>query len=134
MPTVEVPAQLDVEHLIEAVKQLSPAELRKFSQQFTAWRDKNGTQAGKEAKLLSQIEENSKLSAPEQRRFNRLRRKRQDETLTKQEELELQGLWQRVEHMNVMRLKALTKLARHRGTDVKALMRELGLSENKSVF
>lgn len=134
MPTVQVPAQLDVEHLIAAVKQLSPAELREFSRQFTAWRDKNGTQAGKEAKLLSQIEKNSQLPVAEQRRFNRLRRKRQGETLTKQEEQELQDLWQHVEQMNVVRLTALTKLAQYRGTDVKKLIRELGLSENKSVF
>lgn len=47
---------------------------------------------------------------------------------------ELQDLWQRVEQMNVVRLTALTKLAQHRGTDVKKLMSELRLSENKSVF
>ena len=134
MPTVEVPAQLNVEHLIAAVKQLSPTELREFSRQFTGLRDKNSTQASKEAKLLSQIEKNSQLPVAEQRRFNRLRRKRQDETLTKQQEQELQDLWQRVEQMNVVRLTALIKLAQHRGTDVKKLMSELRLSENKSVF
>ena len=134
MPTVEVPAQLNVEHLIAAIKQLSPTELREFSRQFTGLRDKNGTQAGKETKLLSQIEKNSQLPVAEQRHFNRLRRKRQDETLTKQQEQELQGFWQRVEQMNVVRLKALTKLAQHRSTDVKTLMRELKLSENKCAF
>ena len=30
MPTVQVPAQLTVEHLMAAVKQLSPAELCEF--------------------------------------------------------------------------------------------------------
>ncbi len=134
MPTVQVPAQLSVEHLVEAVKQLSPAELREFSQEFDALRKKNGTQAGKEAKLLEQIKEHSQLPVAEQRRFNRLRRKRQDATLTEQEEQELQDLWQQVEQMNVARLKALTKLAQYRGTDIKTLMRELGLSENKCVF
>ena len=134
MPTVHVPAQLSVEHLVEAAKQLSPAELREVLQKLTSLRDKNGTQAGKEAKLLSQIKENSHLPVAEQRRFNRLRRKHQDGTLTKQQEQELQDLWQRVEQMNVARLKALTKLAQHRDTDVKTLMHELKWSENKCVF
>jgi hypothetical protein len=36
MPTVQVPAQLTVEHLMAAVKQLSPAELGEFLRQLTA--------------------------------------------------------------------------------------------------
>jgi len=32
MPTVQVPAQLAVEHLIAAVMQLSPDELREFTE------------------------------------------------------------------------------------------------------
>jgi hypothetical protein len=31
MPTVLVPARLTVEHLMTAIKQLSPAELREFA-------------------------------------------------------------------------------------------------------
>jgi hypothetical protein len=64
----------------------------------------------------------------------RLRRKQQAEELTKTEEQELQALWQRVEQMNVTRLRALSNLARHRGTDAKTLMREVGLSENRDVL
>lgn len=64
MPTVLVPAQLTVEHLMAAVKQLSPAELHAFVQQFAAWQDKNGAQADEEAILLAVIEENSRRPAP----------------------------------------------------------------------
>jgi hypothetical protein len=49
-------------------------------------------------------------------------------------ETELQSLWQRVEQMNVARLEALTQLAQRHGTDVRTLMRELGLKENRDVF
>ena len=134
MPTVQVPAQLTVEHLMAAVKQLSPAELREFTWQFAEWQKQNGKQVDEEAALLACIEENSRLPAAEQRRFNRLRRKRQAETLTKPEEAELQALWQRVEQMNVVRLEALTKLAQRRGTDVRTLMRQLGLAKRPDVF
>ena len=122
MPTVHVPAQLSVEHLMATVKQLSPVELHEFMQQIAAWQQQNGQQSDEEAALLICIEKNSRLPTTEQRRFNRLRRKRQDETLTKGEEETLQALWQRVEQMNVARLEALTRLAHLHGTDVRACM------------
>lgn len=134
MPTVQVPAQLSVEHLIAGVKQLSPTELGEFKRQFAKWQEHNGNQTKEEGALLACIEENSHLPAADQRRFNRLRRRRQAETLSRAEEAELQALWQRVERMNVVRLEALTTLARQRDTDVKTLMRKLGLAENLHVF
>jgi hypothetical protein len=116
--------------LLAAVKQLSAAELRAFEEQFATWRGQNGENRGRqsdEMNLLATIRRNSNLPDSQQRRFERLRRKRQAERLNKREEKELQGLWQRVESMNVARLGALMELARRRGTDVKTLMRELGL-------
>jgi hypothetical protein len=134
MPTVQAPVHLTVDHLLSAVKQLSPAELQTFMQQLATWQQQNGQPADEEAALLACIKENSRLSAAEQRRFNRLRRKRQAATLTKAETAELQALWQRVERMNVVRLEALTTLAQQRGTDVRTCMRELGLVESLDVF
>jgi hypothetical protein len=123
MATVQAQAERTVEQLLTAVKQLSPVQLCEFERRFAAWR-----------KLLTCIQGNSGLSAPEQGRFNRLRRKNQAKTLTKAEEHELQALWRRVEQMNVARLEALVELARRRGADVNTLMSELGLSENRDVF
>jgi hypothetical protein len=136
--------KLTISELLGAVKQLSPAELHEFTRQFLVWQEQNGMQvsqskiprseAEEEMALLACIEENSRLPQALQQRFNLLRRKRQAETLTKSEEAELQALWQRVEQMNVARLEALTKLAQRRSTDVRTLMRELGLKENRNVF
>jgi hypothetical protein len=134
MPTVEVPVQLTVKHLMTAIKQLSTTELQEFLQQLAAWQQHNGHQAEEEAALLARIKENSSLPTTKQRRFDRLRRKRQAGTLTKPEAAELQALWQQVEQMNVTRLQALTDLAQRRGTDVKTCMRELGLVESPDVF
>ena len=77
MPTVQVPVQLTVDHLMTAIKQLSPAELHEFMQQLTAWQQYNGQQAEEEAALLARIKESSSLPTAKQRRFDRLRRKRQ---------------------------------------------------------
>jgi hypothetical protein len=116
-----------------AIKQLSPAELHEFMQQLAAWQQ-DGRQVEEEAALLARIQENSRLPATAQRRFNRLRRKRQAGALTASEAAELQALWQRVEQMNVTRLQALTTLAQRRGTEVRTCMRELGLAESPDVF
>jgi hypothetical protein len=134
MPTVQVPAQLTVEHLMAAVKQLSPAEWYEFQQQLAAWQAQNGAREATEAELVVCIKANSRLPAAAQRRFNRLRQKRQAETLTPAEAEELRTLWQRVEAMNVARLQALTTLAQQRGTDVRTLMHDLGLTDNLSAF
>src|SRR5437660_10133494 len=88
----------NVEDLLAAVKQLPPADLGEFQRQFAAWSGQNNEPAralspkGDEAALLAVIRANSGLPATEQRRFNRLRRKRQIETLTGAEETQLQAL------------------------------------------
>ena len=140
MGTVQAHARSSVDELLAAIKQLPAAELSDFERQFAAWReqtnglDADSSEEADEVALLARIRANSRLPAAEQRRFERLRRKRQAEEITNSEEKELQALWQRVEQMNVARLQALTELARRRGTDVKTLLRELGLRENLHVF
>jgi hypothetical protein len=129
MPTVEVPAQLSVEHLMAAIKQLSPAEWQEFQRQFTEWQAQNGVAEETETQLLARIRENSSLPASDQERLNRLRRAQQGGVLTPSEQVEYQALWQRVEQMTVARLKALTQLASRRNTDVRALTAELGIPE-----
>jgi hypothetical protein len=140
MATVPTRPSWTADDLFAAVKRLPPAELREFQRRFAAWwgegREPNTGSfvEGDEETLLAAIRDNSTLPAPEQRRFNRLRRKRQAGTLTGPEEKQLQALWSRVEQMNVARLEALGELARRRGTDIQTLMRQLGLPENRDVF
>jgi hypothetical protein len=125
---------MTADELLAAVKQLPPAERARFQRQVAALGGQDYAvgadplEAADEETLLAQIREHSALPGPDQRHFNRLRRKRQAERLTKAEEKELQAFWQRVERMNVSRLRALNALARQRGTDVRTLLGELGLS------
>ena len=127
MPTVLVPAQLTVEHLMVAVKQLSSAELHEFAQQFAAWQEKSNGQEDEDAALLAAIEENSRLPATDQRRYERLRRKCEHRTLTAQELTQYQALLQQLEARNVKRVEALIALAQRRSTTLQGVMAELGL-------
>ena len=109
-------------------------ELREFQRQLAAWTGTHNGSDRTEEELLAIIQENSTLPAREQRRIDRLRRKRQAGTLSGPEEKQLQALWSQVEVMNATRLEALVELSRHRGTDVKALMGQLGLPENRDAL
>ncbi len=121
-------------HAIAVIKSLPPAELRKFNRQFSTWQQHGREIADDEALLLERIKENSVLPASQKRRFDRLRRKRQKESLTAGELEELQGFWRQVEQMNVQRLEALYQLAQRRGMTLREIMRELGFVENQDVF
>jgi Zn-dependent M32 family carboxypeptidase len=127
MPTVEVPVQLTVKHLMTAIKQLSTTGLQEFLQQLAAWQQHNGQQAEEEAVLLARIEENSHLPAAEQRRYEQLRRKCERRTLTERELTEYQALLQQLEARNVKRIEALIALAQQRRTTLRGIMAELGL-------
>lgn len=137
MASVRTPKKRIVGKLLTAVKQLTSVELQQFERGFIEWigqaKARNWHEMDEDT-LLETIRLNTSLPAMDQRRFNRLRRKLQAEQLLKPEEKELQSLWQRAERMTVTRLRALAELARRRGTDVKSVMRQLGIPENKNAF
>ena len=124
MPTVLVPAQLTVEHLMAAIKQLSPAELREFAQHFAAWQEKNGVQADEEAQLIQATK--TRLPAAEERRLKRLIAKSERGTLSPKESDEYRVLAQRAEQLGVKRTEALAEIVRRWGKPVKVVMAEIG--------
>ena len=128
MPGPQVSQTMNVEQLVEAVKHLPPAGLREFERQFTDWKRQNGRKACNEAKLLAVVEDNSRLPETEHRKWNRLRRKLHAETITDEELLELQSLNQQLEARNVKRVEALIALAKQRGTTLRGVMVQLGLT------
>ena len=127
MSAPQVPPQVSVEHAITVVKRLSPTELRKFKRQFTQWQKQDQQQMDEEAVLLVCIEENSRLPAAQQRRYERLRQKCERRALTERELAEYRSLLQQLEARNVKRLEALTALARRRGTTLRGMMADLKL-------
>jgi hypothetical protein len=127
MPIVHVPVHLTIEHLMAGVKQLSPDELREFAKQFAAWQKQHDQQDEEEAALLACIEENSRLPATEQRRYEQLRHKCERRTLTERELAEYQALLKQFEARNVKRIEALIALAQRHGTTLRGVMTELGV-------
>jgi uncharacterized protein YnzC (UPF0291/DUF896 family) len=79
----------------------------------------------KEADLLQKI--NKSLSIKEIDRFNVLNEKQFEDNITEQEYTELGVLVQKIEKLNVKRLKYLISLAQLRGITVRELMKQLGL-------
>lgn len=79
-----------------------------------------------EADLLQKI--NKSLSIKEIDRFNALNEKQFEDDITEQEYAELGVLVQKIEKLNVKRLKYLISLAQLRNTTVLEVMKQLGLS------
>ena len=79
-----------------------------------------------EADLLQKI--NKSLSIQEIDRFNFLNEKHSEENITEQEYTEYLVLIQKIEKLNVKRLKYLISLAQLRNVTVLEVMKQLGLS------
>lgn len=134
MASIENSTELKVEHLLHSVKQLSPVELDEFTRKLTEWRqqreavisedvDPNAT----DAEVVTFIRKNSQLPEKENRRYWQLRRKREDETLSNDEQQAYEELIRKSEIMNVKRLEALAILGQRWRKPVKEIMGELGL-------
>ena len=81
---------------------------------------------GEESRLLAEI--NQGLSSEGMQRYRDLIQKRQDESISEEELIELRGVTQQMEALAVNRMKSLAELARLRGVDVEALMHELQIA------
>ena len=124
MPTVQVPAQLTVEHLMAAVKQFSPDELREFKRQFAEWQGQNGEQTAEDARLIQATK--MRLPVAEARRLKRLIAKSERGTLTPKELDAYRTLAQQAEKLNVARMEALAELVQRRGQPAHVVMDDIG--------
>ncbi|MXV74118.1 hypothetical protein F4Z99_07555 [Candidatus Poribacteria bacterium] len=134
MASIENSTELKVEHLLHSVKQLSPVELDEFTRKLTEWRRQREAVVGEDinpdasdAAILAFIRKNSQLPEKEHRRYWQLRLKREDETLSDDEQQAYEELLRKLEIMNVKRLEALAILVQRWGKPVKEIMGELGL-------
>lgn len=81
-----------------------------------------------ESLLLEKI--NKGLSLKQVERFKILDQKRFDEILTNEEYAELSALVEKIENLNVRRLKHLIALSKLRNVSVRELVKQLNLSPN----
>ena len=121
------PRHLSTSQLVQAVEQLSPAELNRFVDEVAALR------ARRNAPILSEDESalfaviNRALPETERSRLAELGELRADEALTPDEHCELLEIQQRLEELHAARVRALAQLAQMRGLTLTTLMEQLGI-------
>jgi DNA gyrase/topoisomerase IV subunit A len=81
----------------------------------------------REAYLLEKI--NKSLSIQETLLLQQLHQKHLEENITEQEYAKLSVLIEKMEKLNVSRLKYMTQLAQFRGVSVRELMAQLGINQ-----
>lgn len=118
---------MSVDELIRAANQLNETELDRFLQQVVTLRTqrKVGVLSVEEAQLLDKI--NQPIPMTLQERYQRLRTKREDESLTSKEHSQLIELSKQIEKLGAERLEALATLAQLRQVSLPELMSQLGL-------
>jgi hypothetical protein len=119
---------LSVEELLNAVRQLAPAELHEFKRQFAAWENQNGKRPHDETTLAEVAK--ARLPATEQRRLRRLMAKSENGTLTSKELAQYRVLARRAERLNAKRAEALAELVRRRGQPARVVMEEIGWEDD----
>jgi hypothetical protein len=124
MPTVHVPAHLTVEHLMEAVQEMSSAERQEFKRRWAEWEAQNGSTEETEAQLIRAAQ--ARLPVTAERQLRRLASKCERGTLTPKELATYQTLAQQAERLDVTRVEALAELVRRRGKPATVVMQEIG--------
>ena len=132
MSISEAAGQLTVDHLLDGVQQLTPAELWEFTERLAEWQKQR--EVPEEAPLLASIRENSRLPEEEQQRYQELWHKCENATLSETELAEYHKLLSKLEARNVKRIEALIALARMRGKTLRQIMAELGLKGENGDF
>lgn len=125
---ITIRTQLSYNQLLEAVSQLSPAELDRLQKQLMQLRaNQRGTSLLKaEADLLVSI--NSIATPPSDERYQELSAKRKAETLTGTEYQELITLSNKYEQQTAKCIEMLSQLAQLRGISLSELIDRLTIS------
>lgn len=118
---------LPAETLLEAVKQLPPDALARFTASFTEWHESS---EGSTDEVLVQ---RTKLSRADQWRQEKLADKSQRRELTADDLQEYQTLSQRAERINAIRIGALAELAQRRNRPIPQLMTEFGWRDLETI-
>ncbi len=127
MSVIQLKAGLSFDQLVNALGQLSRAELEKLFAEVISVRPmyEEYRLSGIESELLTKINEG--ISDAVQRRYDELIAKRNERTLTDGEYSQLLQLTDQIELSDAKRLEYLTELARIRNTPLMLLMDELGI-------
>jgi hypothetical protein len=127
MPVIQLKAKLSFDQLVNAVRQLSAAEMEKLLSRIISFQPlyEEHRLTVAESNLLMKI--NQGVPDAIQQRYNGLIAKRNEKTLTDEEYSELLQLTGQVELLDAKRLDCLTELAHIRNKPLGLLMDELSI-------
>ena len=125
MPTINIEADISVEALVKATEQLSPSDLQRFRSQVLAISARRAASSVSQDEAQCLLRISQRLPIKLQQRYDELIAKRDAETLTAEEHVELLQLSQQAEAIDVQRMEALTKLAQLRGATLSDVLRQL---------
>jgi hypothetical protein len=127
MPTIQVQAELSADDLLRAAEQLGPPELEQLVRGVLALKARRNSPClgPAETELLGRI--NRGLPVSLQERYAELVARRQDQTLSAEEQDELLRLTDQVEMLEAERAEALMQLAQLRKQPLGALLEDLGI-------
>ncbi|MCC6725181.1 MAG: STAS/SEC14 domain-containing protein [Saprospiraceae bacterium] len=129
MAIIELKPQVKVElsEILNGISQLDVKELESFFNRVGTLLAHRKTRhlSEREFQLLSEI--NKGLPEEHRQKYLALKEKRQLSALTEAEAQEMASMVAEVEQVGVRRLENLVELAKLRGVEVKALMKQLGI-------
>ena len=127
MATIRIESQVTPDALLQAVGQLSAADLERVVAQVLRLQaqHKAASLSSRETELLLKI--NQGVPAAANARYQSLQSKRQAEQLTAEERRELSRLINQREKLQAQRLESLAELARLRNMTLRGVMKQLGI-------
>lgn len=127
MPTLKINAELSKEDLLKAAQQLNPRELEQFTKEVLKLKAQQNAQSLPEAEAELLLKINQGLDLAVKKRYQALLEKRDTETLSHNEYMELLKLTDIVEDHQAKRLKYLAELAKLRKISLTELMEQLDI-------
>ena len=121
------PLSISTEQILSAVSALSAPDLEKLFERVVDVRAERKAPhfSAREAALILRVNQSAPAELSE--RFNALRAKRENRSITPEENAELTNVYLKIEELHVERLSALGELATLRGVPLEQLMQQLGI-------
>lgn len=121
--------QTSMTTLFHEVERLDNRSLDTFISNIVSLRARRSTPDKQKQEAFLLVKINKSLSLPDTLRFKFLNQKHSEGSITEQEYVELSVLVEKIEKLNVSRLKYMTVLAQVRNVSVRDLMNQLGINQ-----
>lgn len=131
MASVEIKsgAKVGIEEILNGIAKLSTGELDQFRKQVNKlWESKNAQALSQKEKELLKTIRQPLLAKPDQKRYETLQAKRDNESLSSEELEEFKKFVVKLEQRGLARLESIVELSGIKGISVDNLLQELNLT------